>query len=165
MEQTPAEQTTQHMDLVFLLCLHMMSEIKVRAYTHDASKFGQAEWPHFERETPLLKTLTYGGDEYKESLARLKPALDHHYANNRHHPEHFENGVAGMTLVDLVEMFCDWIAASQRSKGGDPIKGIEISAKRFDMPTMLEQIFKNSAAALPPIETFTNQIKLGEGHE
>jgi hypothetical protein len=135
----------------------MSKDIDARGLGHDSSKFSPDEWPHFERETPLLKTLVFGSEEYTASLARLKPALDHHYASNRHHPEHFENGVAGMDLVDLMEMFCDWMAASQRTKDGDPIKSIEIGAKRFNMSPMLEQIFKNTFKNMPSLETFISE--------
>jgi len=143
-EDSPLEQTKQHIKVVAFLCNKLAAEIISRGPLHDASKLEQDEWPHFERETPLLKTMVFGSDEYKESLLRLKPALDHHYSSNRHHPEHFENGIEGMTLVDVVEMFCDWVAASRRGKDGDPIKGIGIAAKRFNMPPMLEQVFKNT---------------------
>ena len=38
---------------------------------------------------------------------------------NRHHPEHFgEDGIRGMNLPDVVEMLCDWKAASERTKDG-----------------------------------------------
>ena len=48
---------------------------------------------HLCRSGPPLLTLqspclTYGSDEYKACLTEMKPALDHHYAANRHHPEH-----------------------------------------------------------------------------
>jgi hypothetical protein len=28
-------------------------------------------------------------DEYHEYMNQMRPALDHHYANNRHHPEYY----------------------------------------------------------------------------
>ena len=40
----------------------------------------------FDKWTPILKTLEYGSEEYKDSLKNLKVALDHHYENNSHHP-------------------------------------------------------------------------------
>jgi len=46
----------------------------------------------------------------------MKPAIEHHYKNNRHHPEHFNNGIDEMNLVDLIELLCDWKAASERNK-------------------------------------------------
>jgi len=39
--------------------------------------------------TPKLAGSTYGSEEYKAFLGQMKPALDHHYAVNDHHPEHF----------------------------------------------------------------------------
>ena len=61
----------------------------------DNSKLESPEKELFDEYTPKLKDCTYGSDEYKEFLKGLKVALDHHYANNSHHPEHYENGVNG----------------------------------------------------------------------
>jgi hypothetical protein len=99
----------------------------------------------FAEITPILAELTYGSEEYQESLDKLKPALDHHYASNRHHPEHFVNGVNDMTLVDLIEMFCDWKASSLRQNDGNLLKSIEISAERFNIDPQLKQILINTA--------------------
>jgi hypothetical protein len=78
-----------------------------------------------------LATLEYGSDEYQQCLNELKPALEHHYATYRHHPEHFPNGVNDMNLIDLCEVIADWKAASERHNDGNLIKSIEINAKRF----------------------------------
>lgn len=120
-----------------------------RGETHDESKLGPEEKPLFDEMTPLLKSLTYGTDEYKASLAKLGDALKHHYAHNSHHPEHYENGVAGMTLLDVVEMFCDWRAASERTKDGNFPKSVEIGIERFKIEPQLAAILRNS---LPPSE-------------
>ena len=60
-----------------------------RAELHDQSKLESPEVEAFTEYTPKLKDCTYGSDEYKGYLEAIKPALDHHYANNRHHPEHW----------------------------------------------------------------------------
>lgn len=78
------------------------------------------------------------------TLKEMNIALQHHYANYRHHPEHFDNGITDMNLVDIVEMLCDWKAASLRHNGGDIIKSIELSAKRFGCDDQLKQIFINT---------------------
>lgn len=75
-------------------------------------------------------------------------ALEHHYANNRHHPEHHKDGIRGMTLVDIVEMFCDWKAASMRHNNGDMLTSIEKNKERFKYSDELEQIFKNTMRIL-----------------
>ena len=116
-----------------------------RGLAHDQTKMDDPELPLFVTYTPKLSTCTYGSDEYKEFLAGLKPALEHHYANNRHHPEHYPNGIDDMNLLDLIEMFCDWKAATLRHNDGNLLKSIEHNAKRFKMSKQLETIFNNTA--------------------
>jgi hypothetical protein len=124
-------------------------ELMARATNHDESKLREPEKRLFDELTPILRTLEYGSPEYKESLARLKPALDHHYSANSHHPEHYSNGIDDMTLVDIIEMYCDWQAAVQRTKNGDFSKSIEINTKRFNMSPQLAKIFMNTHNMAP----------------
>ena len=49
-----------------------------------------------------------------------------------------------MNLIDLIEMLCDWKAATLRHEDGDIIKSIEINSKRFDYGGLLKQIFLNT---------------------
>lgn len=119
-----------------------------RGNKHDNSKLEEPEKAYFDRLTPLLETLTYGSDEYKSSLAELQVALQHHYTYNSHHPEHYENGVNGFDLFDLMEMFFDWKAATERTKGGDIYKSIEYNKSRFELSEQVCQIFKNTAERL-----------------
>ena len=49
-----------------------------------------------------------------------------------------------MTLMDLVEMFYDWKAATERTKDGDMEISIEINSERFDMREQLTKIFQNT---------------------
>lgn len=116
-------------------------QIVDRSKWHDKSKLEEPEKPVFDEFTPKLKELVFGSDEYKAALAGMGEGLKHHYQNNRHHPEHYENGVAGMTLVDLVEMVSDWMAAAQA-------KGTHIDlaylAKRFSISDQLVSIIANT---------------------
>jgi Family of unknown function (DUF5662) len=59
--------------------------------------------------------------------------LKHHYEANRHHPGHFDDGVNGMTLVDVIEMLADWKAATERRADGDLAKSLEIQRERFSL--------------------------------
>lgn len=139
-----AQDTLLHIKRVNELLLTFCQEMMRRAKVHDDSKLNDKEKLHFDIATPKLKALTYGSDEYKQALADLKPALDHHYANNSHHPEHYENGIYGMSLFDVVEMFFDWKAASERHANGDIYKSIEHNKGRFSMGGQLAAIFKNT---------------------
>lgn len=122
----------------------MVLELEYRGKVHDLSKLEDPEKAIFDEFTPKLKGCTYGSDEYKEFLKEMSVALDHHYKTNRHHPEHFENGISGMDLIDLLEMLADWKGASERHADGDIIKSIEINSNRFGLSDQLAQIFINT---------------------
>lgn len=137
-------ETRKHINVVRGYMAMIIDALERRAYEHDMSKLDSPEIELFAEFTSKLAQLTYESDEYKESLEKLKPALDHHYAKNRHHPEHFPNGIEGMNLVDLIEMFCDWKASSERQHDGNLLKSIEAAAKRFKLPPALVAILKNT---------------------
>jgi hypothetical protein len=137
--------TLRHSRRVDELMLQVISQIQDRLLKHDASKMEDPEKAIFDEFSPKLGQLEYGSDEYKESLAAMGPALKHHYAENRHHPEHFENGVNDMTLVDLVEMLADWRAATERNKNGNLAASLEIQKERFSLSDQLVQILENTA--------------------
>lgn len=136
--------TLAHIDRVQDLMTFVIGELSERALAHDLSKLQSPEKEVFDAETPNLKGLTYGSDEYKASLARMQKALVHHYGVNSHHPEHYEHGIRGMSLLDLVEMLCDWKAATERHENGDIAKSIEINQDRFGYSDDLKPIFHNT---------------------
>jgi hypothetical protein len=138
--------TLTHIKAVNRLMHFAVKELLDRASQHDVSKLSDEEKPIFDEFTPKLKGCTYGSDEYKGYLQNMKVALDHHYAENSHHPEHYgEEGIAGMGLLDIVEMFFDWVAASKRHADGDIMKSIDINEKRFKIDPQLVAIFRNTA--------------------
>ena len=137
-------QTLGHIATVKSFLFAICSKLDERAINHDASKLHEEEIKIFEEFTPKLKDSTYGSEEYQGFLKDMKPALDHHYAKNRHHPEYHKDGIDDMNLVDIMEMFADWLAASQRHADGDIMKSIEINKDRFGMSDQLVSIFKNS---------------------
>lgn len=129
--------------------LHVViSCLLFRGVVHDHSKFMPEEKTAYDRVTPKLKALTYGSDEYKANITELGDALKHHYEFNCHHPEHYPDGVADMSLLDLIEMFCDWKAASMRHDNGDFEKSLEINRKRFGLSDQLAEIFENTRLEL-----------------
>jgi hypothetical protein len=136
--------TTEHKILVKDLLYNFAEVIKQRADSHDQSKLEVPEFGLFSELTPRLAQTTYGSEEYKKTLDQLKIALDHHYANNRHHPEHFKNGINDMTLIDLLEMVIDWYCASKRHNDGNIYKSLEINTTRFNISEQLVRVFKNT---------------------
>ncbi len=197
--------TYEHIGEVRGLLLAVASDLIRRAHEHDASKLVDPERSVFDEVTPRLRTLTYGSPEYKTSLAEMGPALEHHYAANDHHPEHFPpgeqhevdvsvetdyhpsgdeftvatadcdacewtsrgdesdvrsaawlherehhkpGGLHAMSLIQLIEMLCDWIAATRRHDDGDIRRSIEINAERFGYGAEIERLLLNTLEAL-----------------
>lgn len=144
------DDTKDHINLVAKLMLDAAGEFRVRAANHDRSKFSPEERETYERVVPKIQEATrlhgYGSDEYKAAIAELGPALEHHYAHNSHHPSHYEQGIAGMTLLDVHEMLCDWLAVCQQH-GGDIYQSLEINRERFGIDDQLYQILKNTIQA------------------
>ena len=71
-------------------------ELAKRGRIHDASKFDQLEFENL-----------WAGQKCFDI------ALLHHHCHNSHHPEHYINGVYGMSELDLCEMVCDWKSRSE----------------------------------------------------
>lgn len=83
-------ETWKHINTVMRLLERMKALLTERMFSHDRSKLDHPEVEIFTEFTPKLADTTYGSDEYKGYLKAMKPALDHHYANHRHHPEFWE---------------------------------------------------------------------------
>jgi len=144
-EKATNYETMEHIHTVCHYLNLFIKEMLDRCEKHDQSKLCSPEVEIFTEFTNKLAGTTYGSDEYKKHLRSMKPTLDHHYANNAHHPEFYINGMEGMTLIDLIEMFADWVSATKRHKDGDIFKSIEINQKRFGYPDMLKKIFVRTA--------------------
>jgi len=138
------EDTRKHITTVKIYINRLVNALTKTAIYHDTSKLYQPEKAIFDEYTPKLATSTYGSEEYKGFLKGMGIALEHHYANNRHHPEHFENGIKGMNLIDLCEMISDWKGATLRHNDGDILKSIEMNQQRFGYTDELKQILINT---------------------
>jgi hypothetical protein len=140
--------TLTHSRRVGQLIGEVVTELINRMTGHDLSKTQPPEKAIFDEFTPKLATTVYGTAEYKAQLAAMGEALRHHYDHNRHHPEHFSDGVSGMSLVDLVEMLADWKAATERSKSGDIDTSLPVQRKRFGIAPQLLRVLRNTVVDL-----------------
>lgn len=183
-EQATNFQTLKHVMRVRDMLDLFATMLLERGRLHDQSKLERPEVELFTEFTSKLASCTYGSDEYKKYLEQMAPALRHHYAKNRHHPEHFKeisdsavadlermlrnvesacgtkseiaayleeqirirkSSVGGMNLVDVIEMFSDWRAATERHHDGNLRTSIAKNALRFAMSPQLVKIFENTA--------------------
>lgn len=142
-------KTYEHIRAVQQNMVTFATYLLERALVHDNTKLQEPEASVFEAATPRLATLTYNSPEYKEALKELGPALEHHYKHNTHHPEHFAEGMSGFNLLDLVEMFCDWAAATERHDNGSLCRSIDVNKERFGYDQVLHSIFQNSRRLMP----------------
>jgi hypothetical protein len=139
------QATENHRVHVCALLLKFVAALQNRGEHHDRSKLEDPELSLFAEWGPKLSQMEYGSEEYKVALDKMWMALRHHYWNNRHHPEHFQNGVDGMDLIDLIEMVIDWKAASLRMKDGDFLGSLETNRERFHLSSQLVRIIANTA--------------------
>jgi hypothetical protein len=178
--------TVEHINKVQVRIAEFQAALDERASLHDRSKLQEPEKSGFDILTAKLAELRYGSDEYRAALAENKPTIDHHYAHNSHHPEHWpqnetdemralkrqiaryediaprsekmkrarkelailESGLNGMSLLDVVEMFCDWKAASERTKQGSIAASIAHNKERFGISDQLASILENTVREL-----------------
>lgn len=97
--------TFRHIERVRNLLNIAIKELLNRAEKHDQSKLQEPEVALFTEYTPKLASTTYGSQEYEDLKKAIKPALDHHYANNRHHPEYAEYQEKWLDLIGYEEEY------------------------------------------------------------
>ena len=147
-------KTLRHIETVRNFLNSVIHELMNRQELHDQSKLEDPEVEIFEEYTPKLRDITYGSEEYRQCMKEMRPAIDHHNRMNPHHPEHFGNGIKGMSLIDLIEMLCDWKAAGLRHNDGDILKSIEMNQERFGYSDDLKAVMVNTAIFLNDSNTW-----------
>lgn len=138
------EETLEHIHNVNVLIRQITQRIENRALDHDKSKLLPPEKEIFDRFTPMDPTVTYGSEDYKNILKQMYIAMEHHYKNNRHHPEYHPNGIKDMDLIDLIELICDWKAATLRHDDGDIRRSMSINQKRFSISPDIMRLINNT---------------------
>lgn len=140
--------TLLHKKRVLELMINAIESLLDRAVRHDDSKLCSPEKEGFDEFTPRLREAEYGSDEYFSMLREMEPFLSHHYATNAHHPQFHEAGIHGMSLLDLLEMVCDWKAATERVPGGDIEASIEKNRERFGFGDEIAGLLRQTAKEL-----------------
>ena len=142
------QDTLTHIHKVQDNLREVMDNLADRAEVHDASKIEEPEKSGFDAMMGRLSNAVYGSDDYKAALAEGKPTIAHHYAANDHHPEHWPNGVNDMSLLSILEMLCDWKAASERTKQGSIQQSLPINKERFGISDQLYAVLENTVREL-----------------
>lgn len=140
--------TYAHIATVRGFLLDVVHDLTERAHEHDASKLVEPELSVFDEFTPKLRDSTYGSDEYKAFLGGMGEGLRHHYEHNDHHPEYFPDGIHEMDLLQVIEMLCDWKAATLRHADGDLARSIAQNSERFGYGSEFARLLANTARNL-----------------
>lgn len=142
------QDTRDHIEKVRTNLNDALHNLTKRAVLHDASKLEEPELSGYQGLSEALRGLTYGTPEHRAAFAPFKDIIAHHYVHNRHHPEHWPDGVNNMSLLDCIEMLADWRAAVSRSPDGDMQKSMEVSRQRFDISDQLYAVLINTVREL-----------------
>lgn len=142
-DSTP--DTLWHSLRVAELMGELIKELLDRSVRHDLSKTREPERAVYDEFVPQLRATTYGSAEYRALVDAMDEGLRHHYAHNRHHAEHFADGINGMTLIDLLEMLADWKAATERTSHGDLTDSLTTNRERFGIAPQLMDVLTNTA--------------------
>lgn len=144
------EDTNDHIRNVQRRIQEVRVQLDVRAAWHDASKLAEPEKSAYDLLGELIPGKMYGTPEYNAVMddPRIKDGIQHHVTTNSHHPQAHANGVNDMTLLDLVEMFCDIKAASERSTGKPLADSLAYSCQRWGISEQLAGILENTRKEL-----------------
>jgi hypothetical protein len=126
--------------------------LRLRGEIHDNDKLEVRSFDAFYTIVKDFDFCKFGSEDYFKTLKKIEPALNEHYRKSLHHPEHNENGINGMTLIDLMEMLVDWKSASSAYNGGKFEESLEIERKRFLISDQLFEILENTAIQLGYME-------------
>lgn len=131
--------------------------LRTKGDLHDQSKLEEPEiygWAAMDLEPRYA----YGSHEYFDKLNRFADVFKHHYAVNTHHPEHFKNPEQEMTLVDMIEMLCDWFAYKQDVSLEEGIALIYDQCDRFKFSKTIRNLLINTYTEYMNSEFFRAEI-------
>lgn len=142
--------TLRHISLVRDVLTDFAKRLLDRGSAHDVSKLCSPELEAFDAlqaSIDINGRALRGTPAYTEQGKILGPALLHHYLYNSHHPEHYDSGIEGMDLFDLVEMLADWRSANVERDGGAPMS-LSYSIEKYRISPQLASILENTVARL-----------------
>ena len=136
--------TIRHVSEVAENLAEMRHDLEKRGIAHDRSKFEAVEFDAFVETRPAFKKANFGTPEYQKCTEATEEAVNHHYANNRHHTDYHSGGFADMNLLDILEMLADWRAASRRSPDLSFEESLPRAFERYKIPGNMQKHIVNT---------------------
>lgn len=147
MQAKSLADTIAHIKAVQGFLSDIIAALDLRLSAHDESKLREPELSGYAGLSEALKGLAYGTPEHRAAFAPFKPIIKHHYLHNDHHPEHFQNGINDMDLLQIIEMLADWKAASTRHSAS-LTETIGTTIERFGISEQFALIIRNTIDAM-----------------
>lgn len=135
--------TMEHKARVSILLTKVAKELIRRGNVHDNSKFKTPERELYEMNHDKLDTVKFGTEEYRKLHDEMSVAIEHHYKENDHHPEHFKDGIVDMDLLQIMEMLAD-ISAVAKTKGTDVVAFLPDFMREKNIPENFYTILRNT---------------------
>lgn len=127
----------------------VIERLIARALDHDRSRMEEPELSGFlAMEAAIRGEMAYGSPEYKEAIAASRMASELHYSNNAHHPEHYREGVSGMSLLDILIWLADCKAGSETVSNGGMLDSLEYLRNRYAIGNQLYSILQSTIKEL-----------------
>jgi hypothetical protein len=137
----------QHKGWVNKYIVKVVHLLRERADGHDDDKYKDPLKRIYSKNFDALCKTTFRSPEYNKIVGseEFQEAFKIHTKNNRHHPQHFENGVEDMNLIDIIEMLCDWKAASDRTGRKQSVKeGMELNYEKYHIDGIARKWIENT---------------------
>lgn len=140
------QSTLEHITQVAFILNFVQDMLRLRAESHDKSKLKSPEKEFYDKAIPLLQKHAFGTEGHSRALDGMREGLEHHYKNNSHHPEHYEDGISGFDLIDLVEAFADWQAAGRRDgkTAEGLLEALQVMKSKYNISDQLHSILANT---------------------
>jgi len=135
-----------HRQRLMIHIIKFSEELIQRGIHHDDSKFEDEELPYYSNVIDEFEKHKFGTPEYNKAKDSVYEAVQHHYKKNRHHPEHFPNGIDDMNLVDLIELLVDWKSASLNhpDKPGNILESLKWATEKYNISPQMVKILYNT---------------------
>lgn len=125
-------RVTRHVLTVQKLIRRFSYRLLERADTHDLSKFANDELGGMIEIDAIADEKGLNSREYMGALSG--PAIQLHRSRHSHHPEYHPNGIKDMSILDVIEMVCDWKAANILRGHPEWFESVGMMITRLDPP-------------------------------
>jgi hypothetical protein len=136
-----------HKEKVGKNLLKIQTEIGRRMYSHDNDKIANDTiFEVYEQYNSKLRNEKYDSPEFLKYAKIMRPAVQLHTSKNRHHFYDKSNQIKNeeVDLIDLIEVLCDWIGATERNPNIDFKEALEYNFEKYNIPKEWRIIMLNT---------------------